>query len=105
MTTSKVLLGVAFGVAAGAALGILLAPDSGANTRKMITDKSQTLANDVKGKWNHIVEGFNHRIEDVKEGIHNRIGEVKEDAHDFAERAKSKLSDPVRKMASGNTPT
>lgn len=94
MSTSKVLLGVAFGVAAGAALGVLMAPDSGANTRRMISDKSQGLASDIKGKWNQVVDGFSHKIEDVKE-----------DAHDFAERAKSKLSEPVRKMASGNTPT
>lgn len=94
MSTSKVLLGVAFGVAAGAALGVLMAPDSGANTRRMITDKSQALSSDIKGKWNHLVDGLSHKVEDVKE-----------DAHDFAQRAKSKLSEPVRKMASGNTPT
>jgi gas vesicle protein len=94
MSTSKVLLGVAIGVAAGAAMGVLLAPDSGENTRRKISDRSQDLVGNVKGKWNHLVEGFSNRIEDVKE-----------DAHDFAERAKNKLSEPVRKMASGNTPT
>ena len=94
MSTSKVLLGVAIGMAAGAAMGVLLAPDSGENTRKRISDRSQDIVGNVKGKWNNMVEGFNSRIEDVKE-----------DAHDFAERAKNKLSEPVRKIASGNTPT
>jgi gas vesicle protein len=94
MSTSKVLLGVAIGMAAGAAVGVLLAPDSGANTRRMIQDKSQGVVGNIKGKWNHLVEGVNHRIEDVKE-----------DAHDFAEKAKNKLAEPVRRTASGNTPT
>ena len=94
MSTSKVLLGVAIGMAAGAAVGVLLAPDSGANTRRMIQDKSQGVVGNIKGKWNQVVEGLSHQIEDVKE-----------DAHDFAEKAKNKLSEPVRRMASGNTPT
>jgi gas vesicle protein len=94
MSTSKVLLGVAIGIAAGAAVGVLLAPDSGANTRRMIQDKSQGVVGNIKGKWNQVVDGLSHQIQDVKE-----------DAHDFAEKAKNKLSEPVRRMASGNTPT
>jgi gas vesicle protein len=94
MSTSKVLLGVALGVAAGAAIGVLLAPDSGANTRRMISDKSHGMMDNLKGKWNAVVDGFNHQIEDVKE-----------DAHAFAEKAKNKLSEPVRRVTSGNTPT
>ena len=41
MENGKVLLGVLAGVAVGATLGILFAPDSGTNTRKKIMKKGE----------------------------------------------------------------
>ena len=48
MSTGKVLLGVLAGVAAGAMLGILFAPDKGSNTRKKISKKGEDYADAVK---------------------------------------------------------
>jgi gas vesicle protein len=45
MNNGKVLLGVLAGIAAGTVLGILLAPEKGANTRKNILKKGGDLAN------------------------------------------------------------
>ncbi len=64
--TSKVLVTLASGVALGAVLGILFAPDKGTETRKKIKDKSKKLADDVK-----------HKYEDLK-------GNLKGKAQDFA---------------------
>jgi len=50
MTKGKALLGVLAGVAAGAALGILFAPDKGANTRKNIARKGEDLAGAINDK-------------------------------------------------------
>jgi gas vesicle protein len=50
MTKGKVLLGVLVGIAAGAALGVLFAPDKGANTRKNITRKGEDLADAINEK-------------------------------------------------------
>lgn len=49
--TSKVLVTLASGVALGAVLGILYAPDKGSATRKKIKNKSKKLADDVKHKF------------------------------------------------------
>ena len=40
MKSSNVLLGIVGGLAAGAVLGVLFAPDKGTNTRKKIAKKS-----------------------------------------------------------------
>ncbi|MBK8191962.1 MAG: YtxH domain-containing protein [Lewinellaceae bacterium] len=50
MKTGKVLLGILGGVAIGALLGVLLAPDKGSNTRKKIRRKGEDLVDDVKAK-------------------------------------------------------
>ena len=43
MSSNKVILGVIGGVAIGAALGILLAPDSGVATRKKLVQNGKFL--------------------------------------------------------------
>lgn len=53
MNSGKALLGVLAGLAAGAAIGLLFAPEKGATTRKNITRKGEDLA-----------EALNDRIDD-----------------------------------------
>jgi gas vesicle protein len=50
MKTSRALLGVAAGIAAGAILGILFAPDKGRDTRKKIYRKGEDLADELNDK-------------------------------------------------------
>jgi gas vesicle protein len=45
---SKVLAAVLVGLAAGAALGILFAPDSGNETRDKLTDSIKSLTDSIK---------------------------------------------------------
>lgn len=56
MKSSKVVLGVLGGIAAGAIAGILLAPDKGSRTRKKIVSKGKNFADDVKSKLEDLYE-------------------------------------------------
>lgn len=49
---SKILLSFLAGAAAGAALGILLAPDKGTNTRQKIKDKFEDIGDKIKDVYN-----------------------------------------------------
>jgi gas vesicle protein len=81
MKTGKVLLGVLAGVATGALLGILLAPDKGSNTRKKILSKGEDYAGDVKERFNGVLDTITDKYKSVKqdaEGLINN-GRVKFD--------------------------
>jgi gas vesicle protein len=58
MKTGKILLGVLAALAAGATLGILLAPDSGSDTRKKIIKSGEDYLDSVKSKFNEIFENL-----------------------------------------------
>ncbi len=75
MSTTKILLGFLAGAVAGAAIGILFAPDKGSETRRKIADESQDLADNLKGKFNNLVDG-------VKE----KFSSVRSEAEDVAEK-------------------
>jgi gas vesicle protein len=79
MSTTKVLLGLIAGVAAGALLGILIAPDKGSVTRDKMSKKAKSYGDGLKEKFNEFVDDISERFE-----------EVKEDISDFTEPKKSK---------------
>ena len=66
MSTGKVLLGLLAGIAAGATLGILFAPESGASTRKKISRKGQDYVDELEGKFNEYVDVVSKKYESVK---------------------------------------
>jgi gas vesicle protein len=79
MSSGKVLLGVLAGVAAGALLGVLFAPDKGWNTRKRILKKGDEYADALTEKFN-----------DFLDSISEKIDEVEEEVSDFAEQSTTK---------------
>jgi gas vesicle protein len=76
-TSGKILAAVAAGIAAGAVLGILFAPDKGTETRRKINERGKKFADDVKDKFSHGKEKLNH----LKEDFEKRF---KETAEEFA---------------------
>jgi len=82
MSKGKVLLGVLAGVAIGAALGVLFAPDKGWNTRKRLAKKGEDLTNDLRDKF-----------EEFLDTITVKVDEVKEEVADFTEKSKSNAND------------
>lgn len=80
MKSSNVLLGVVGGLAAGAILGVLFAPDKGVNTRKKIAKKTSDLKNNVKSS-------FNDFLTSVEDQYHNIVSK----AEDVVEEGKSRL--------------
>lgn len=65
MKSSKLIVGILGGLAAGAIAGILLAPDKGSKTRKTISDKSQCFVDEMKGKFEELCEKVTDKYENL----------------------------------------
>jgi gas vesicle protein len=74
MSKGKVLLGVLAGVAIGAALGVLFAPDKGWNTRKRISKKGEDLTNDLRDKFEEFIDSLSVKVDEVKEEVNDLSG-------------------------------
>lgn len=72
MSTGKALLAVLAGVAAGAALGVLFAPEKGSDTRKKILRKGEDLSDAVNEKINEkfdeLVNSITGKVRKTKTG-------------------------------------
>lgn len=66
---AKILAALGAGLAAGAILGVLFAPDKGKETRNKINQQGQKLANAVKEKINKGKEKLNTLKGDLDEKI------------------------------------
>jgi len=65
MKADKIALGILGGIAAGAVLGILFAPDKGEETRKKIAKKGSDYAGDLKDKFGNILGTLNNNYEKI----------------------------------------
>jgi len=68
--TSKILLALVAGVAIGGALGVLLAPDKGSETRRKLAEKgaglSDSLSDSIGGFGDTVKDKFNEVVDGVK---------------------------------------
>ena len=102
---TKIIAALLVGAAAGAVLGILLAPEKGDETRKEITDffaelveatkeKAQTKASDLKdygtNVYNNAKSKFNGVVNGASDYSDDAVDTAKEKAREAADHAKTK---------------
>ena len=77
MKNNQVILGVLGGLAAGALLGILFAPYKGSKTRKMILNKGEDYAGELKNKfdslYDNVTNQYNGVMKDAKEYVSKNV--------------------------------
>lgn len=93
MKASKVVLGVLGGVAVGAILGVLFAPEEGKKTRKKILSKGNSLL----GKGTEYLSKGGEYVEDIKNQFDDLYDDASKKYSDIVNTAKEAVSDLERK--------
>jgi gas vesicle protein len=70
---SKLIVALLAGVAAGAALGILFAPDKGTDTRDRLTDALRNLGDTIRDRAAEEIEGLSDLKERVVENVKTKF--------------------------------
>jgi gas vesicle protein len=69
MKAQTVIIGALAGLAAGALIGVLFAPDKGSEVRGKISKKSGEYLDSVKKGFNSIIDGFTERFSEAKDEV------------------------------------
>ena len=83
MNKGKVLLGVLAGIAAGALVGILLAPEKGSDLRKKISKKGDGYLDDLKEKMNEMVETVTDKFAAAKDKTNEIVANGKAKVEEY----------------------
>ncbi|MBS1732836.1 MAG: YtxH domain-containing protein [Bacteroidetes bacterium] len=92
MNKGKLVVTIAASVAAGALLGVLLAPDKGKKTRKQLTKKGLALKENIKDKLNILVDDAIDEYETAKEKASGIIDKAQAKKDAIKENLKEALS-------------
>jgi len=82
MSSGKILLGVLAGVAAGALIGILFAPEKGTETRKKIVEKGEDYVDGMSKKFNNMLDDLAQKMDATKAKAEKMAADVKEKVAD-----------------------
>ncbi|MBC7411772.1 MAG: YtxH domain-containing protein [Bacteroidia bacterium] len=78
MDTGKLVVGVLAGVAVGALVGVLFAPHKGSETRRKIVEKGDDSMDEMKDKFEELLNSFAEKCECAKEDMQKLYEQGKE---------------------------
>jgi hypothetical protein len=72
MEKGKIVAGVLGGIALGALLGVLFAPEKGSVTRRKISRKGEEYLDDIKDKFDEFLDNVSEKYSEVKDMVTNQ---------------------------------
>ena len=97
---SKILVALLAGIAAGAALGILFAPERGVETRDNLNDSLKNLSDSIKDRAADELGNLSEFKTKVVDNIKSKISSVETEISNLTDKAKSAYSSAAGKAES-----
>lgn len=92
---TKVLVALMAGVAAGAALGILFAPDKGSETRDRLNDALKNLGDTIKDRAAEEIENLTAFRDKVVDEVKTRFNSASEEGFSTAEQQQAPVAEQI----------
>jgi gas vesicle protein len=87
----KFLIGSIGALLTGIAIGLLVAPKNGKETRKLIKSKANDLGGNAKDKYEKSLEELSHLADKLKDGFMKNVSTAKDKANVAADNAGEKV--------------
>ncbi|MEI6900110.1 MAG: YtxH domain-containing protein [Bacteroidota bacterium] len=88
MNAGKLFLGVLVGVAVGATLGILFAPEKGTVLRRKISRKGEDITDDLEERFYDFIDTTAKKCQDVKDEATSMVDNGKKRVNEFVDELK-----------------
>jgi gas vesicle protein len=95
----KFLIGSIGALLTGIAIGLLVAPKNGKDTRKLIKNKATDLGGNAKDKYEKSLEELSVLADKLKEGFLKNVDSVKDRAGSVADNVNEKVRGVVNNNA------
>ncbi|GGN10523.1 hypothetical protein GCM10010967_52980 [Dyadobacter beijingensis] len=95
----KFLIGSIGALLTGIAIGLLVAPKDGKETRKLIKNKANDLGGTAKDKYEKSLEELSQLADKLKEGFNKNLATAKDKANGVADNVSEKVRGVVNNNA------
>ena len=90
------------GAAIGVAIGVLLAPDKGSETRKKMKDGLDDLKDQAKSKWDNLDDETKQKFTDTKDNLKGKVDDFLSSSSYKAEEAITYLEEKLADLKKQN---
>jgi gas vesicle protein len=90
--TTKIIGALLLGAAVGVAVGILLAPDKGSETRKKMADGANDLANDAEEEIKEVIDALKKKVSEMESTLSKGLDAAKKMVEEKSNEIKSKVA-------------
>ncbi len=90
--TTKIIGALLLGAAVGVAVGILLAPDKGSETRKKMADGASDLATDAEEEIKEVIDALKKKVSEMESTLSKGFDAAKKMVEEKSNELKNKVA-------------
>jgi gas vesicle protein len=101
--TGKIIISLVLGALAGAALGVLFAPQKGSKTRKKIADETKNFTEEIKKKVKRQTKNFKKKVKNEAAELQNKAAQLEDYVEDKVAKGVASLKDKANALLHMNS--